>query len=125
MITTYDSPRLRQASRNAVLRPYTSSAATRKNRIPGETSFLACAITSSGFVATASSPGMPASWRRCGSFARASGIYRPDQARAWSGTVTRAQNTQVTQFSTRPVTPQCCGAAHAVVILSPHRVSPM
>ena len=36
---------------------------------------LACAMASSGFVANASFPGIPAFARRCGSFAQQSGMY--------------------------------------------------
>ena len=40
-------------------------------------------------------------------------MYTSKSAQACPSAVTRAANTQVTQFSTLPVTPACWGAAHA------------
>ncbi len=60
MITTQDKPRARQASRKSLLRPYTSSAATQKNRSPSDASFVTCAIAISGFVANARPSGIRA-----------------------------------------------------------------
>jgi hypothetical protein len=41
-------------------------------------------------------------------------MYRSNQAQACPEAAAKAENTQVTQFSTRPATPECCGAAQAV-----------
>jgi hypothetical protein len=73
-------------------------------------------MASSGFVANFRSPGMPALRRRRGSSAQHRGMYTSKSAHAWPAAVTRAANTQVTQFSTLPVTPACCGETHAVAL---------
>jgi hypothetical protein len=83
-------------------------------RIPAATRRFTCAMASSGFVANASFPGMRAFARRCGSFAQQSGMYTSKSTQACPSAVTRAANTQVTQFSTFPVTPACCGDTHAL-----------
>ena len=71
-------------------------------------------MASSGFVANASFSGIPAFFLRCGSVAQQSGMYTSKSAQACPSAVTSAANTQVTQFSTFPVTPACCGETHAV-----------
>ena len=113
-MTTYASDSARHASRKAPLRPYTSSAATQQNRSPASARRLTCPIASAGFVANFRLPGIPALRRRAGSFAHACGMYTSKSAHPCPNTVTSAANTQVTQFSTVPVTPACCGDAHAV-----------
>jgi hypothetical protein len=40
-------------------------------------------------------------------------MYTSKSTHACPHAVTSAVNTQVTQFSTRPVTPACCGDTHA------------
>ena len=54
--------------------------------------------------------------RRCGSFAQPSGMYTSKSTHACPSAVTSAANTQVTQFSTFPVTPACCGETQAVAL---------
>ena len=41
-------------------------------------------------------------------------MYTSKSAQACPFAVTQAENTVVTQFSTLPVHPACCGATHAV-----------
>ena len=65
-------------------------------------------------MANSRASGIPAFSRRPGSFAHPSGMYTSKSHQACPSAVTRAANTQVTQFSTLPVTPACWGAAHAV-----------
>ena len=65
-------------------------------------------------MANFSLPGIPALRRRPGSFAQQSGMYMSKSAHACPDAVTSAANTQLTQFSTFPVTPACCGDTHAV-----------
>jgi hypothetical protein len=48
------------------------------------------------------------------SAAHRSGMYTLKSAQACPDVVTYAENTVVTQFSTLPVHPACCGATHAV-----------
>ena len=69
-------------------------------------------------VANARPSGIPAFSLRCGSLAQQSGMYTSKSTHACPHAVTSAVNTQVTQFSTRPVTPACCGDTHAAVIYS-------
>jgi len=57
---------------------------------------------------------MQAFRRRCGSFAHDFGMYTSKSAHACPDAVTSAANTQVTQFSTFPVTPACWGETQAV-----------
>ncbi len=57
---------------------------------------------------------MPAARRRSVSFAHRPGMKTSKSAHACPDVVTYAENTVVTQFSTCPVHPACCGAAHAV-----------
>ena len=83
-------------------------------RTPAAIRRFTCAMASSGFVANASFSGIPAFSRRCGSVAQQSGMYTSKSTQACPSAVTRAANTQVTQFSTFPVTPACCGETHAV-----------
>ena len=73
-------------------------------------------MASSGFVANVRSPGMPALPAALRVLAQHSGMYTSKSAHAWPSAVTRAANTQVTQFSTLPVTPACCGETHAVAL---------
>ena len=72
------------------------------------------AAARSGLVVIARSSGIPAARRRPGSLAHRSGIYTSKSAHACPDVVTYAANTVVTQFSTVPVHPACCGATHAV-----------
>ena len=83
-------------------------------RTPAVIKRLACAIARSGLVANLSACGIPACARRCGSVAQHSGMYTSKSIHACPSAVTSAANTQVTQFSTVPVTPACCGETHAV-----------
>ena len=57
---------------------------------------------------------MPGLRRRRGSSAQELGMYTSKSAHACPSAVTSAANTQVTQFSTLPVTPACCGETQAV-----------
>jgi hypothetical protein len=83
-------------------------------RSPAAIRRFTCAMASSGFVANASFSGIPVSARRAASLAQQSGMYTSKSTQACPSAVTRAANTQVTQFSTLPVTPACCGETHAV-----------
>jgi hypothetical protein len=64
-------------------------------------------------VANARPSGIPAFFLRRRSVAQQSGMYTSKSTQACPKAVTSAVNTQVTQFSTRPVTPACCGETHA------------
>jgi hypothetical protein len=57
---------------------------------------------------------MPAARRRRQSFSQRSGMNTPKSAQACPDVVTQTAYTVVTQFSTWPVHPACCGATHAV-----------
>jgi len=77
---------------------------------------LTCAIASSGLVANRRPRGIPAFFRRAGSAAQHPGMHRSNQAQHCPAAVTSAENTQVTQFSVFPVTPECCGETQAVPV---------
>ncbi len=70
-------------------------------------------MASCGFVMCPSPPGIRAARRRCQSFSQRSGMNTSKSAQACPDVVTHAENTVVTQFSTCPVHPACCGATHA------------
>ncbi len=57
---------------------------------------------------------MPAARRRAGSLSHRPGLKTSKSAQACPEVVTYAENTVVTQLSTCPVHPACCGATHAV-----------
>ena len=71
-------------------------------------------MASCGLAARSSLPGMPAARRRARSLSHRPGMNTSKSAQACPDVVTYAANTVVTQFSTCPVHPACCGATHAV-----------
>ncbi len=111
---TYARPAFSHVSRSLPLRVYTSSNAAQPDGSPAAASRLSWAAARSGLVVIARSSGIPAARRRSGSLAHRSGMYTSKSAHACPDVVTYAENTVVTQFSTWPVHPACCGATHAV-----------
>src|SRR5713101_1218227 len=71
-------------------------------------------MASSGLVLRPRPSGMPADRRRARSLSHLPGMNTSKSAQACPEVVTYAENTVVTQFSTCPVHPACCGATHAV-----------
>ena len=71
-------------------------------------------MASCGLVLRLRPPGTPAARRRARSVSHRPGMNTSKSAHACPDVVTYAENTVVTQFSTCPVHPACCGATHAV-----------
>jgi hypothetical protein len=71
-------------------------------------------MASCGLVLRSSLSGIRAARRRCQSFSHRPGMNTSKSAQACPDVVTHAENTVVTQFSTCPVHPACCGATQAV-----------